>query len=208
LEQFNNTVVLGGLDLSRTGDLTAFTTFLFDKKNKKIVAETMYWATQKYVDNVVKVPMKLWVAMGYVRVSGNELIDYHDILDYIVENHTKRGWWYMFINYDSYSAQYLIKELASIGYAEDIVLKATPQGAKTLSVPMQEMEGNLREKILCYQNNPVTAWCLSNAELEKDRNGNYLLRKGNYERKVDGVSTMLNCYVSLIPNKEYFFAED
>ena len=208
LDQFKDTVVLGGFDLSRTNDLTAFTTLLFDKKNKKIIAETMYWVTQKYVDKTNKVPFKTWIEDGYARISGDELINYHDVSQYVYDNYINRGWKYQFINYDSYSAQYLIEELAGMGYAKEYVLKATQQGFKTLSIPMQELEANLKEKIVIYQNNPVTAWCFSNVELEVDRNGNYMPKKGSYERKIDGVATILNCYVSYCQNKEYFMAEE
>lgn len=204
LTQFNNSIVVGGFDLSRTGDLTAFTTLLFDKKNKKIIAETMYWCTRKYAERMTKVPLRLWINQGYIRESGDELIDYRDIVDYVKENYEKRGWQYMYINYDAYSAGYLVNDLEALGYSKKYVLIATPQGSKTLSIPMQEVEANVKQKLLVYQNNPVTKWCWSNCELEQDRNGNYMLKKGAYERKIDGVATILNAYVSYIPNKEYF----
>lgn len=204
LSKFENSVVVGGFDLSRTNDLTAFTILLFDIEKDKIIAQTMYWATQKYIDKIKKVPMKLWVQQGYVRVSGQELINYTDIVDYVSEVINLHGWRFLYINYDSYSAAYLINDLEKLGFSREHVLKATPQGAKTLSIPMQEVEADLKIGRLMYQNNPVTKWCLSNVELEKDRNGNYMPRKGSYERKIDGVATILNCYVGYLSNKTYF----
>lgn len=204
LEQFRNQIVIGGFDLSRIGDLTAFTTLLFDKVKKKVIAHTMYWATRKYAENVKKVPFNLWIEQGYVRLSGTELIDYRDIVDYMTEVTEKWGWRYMFIQYDPYSAGYLINDLEAIGYSKEHVLKKTYQGYKTLSVPIQEVGANMKENILSYQNNPVTKWCFSNANLTKDKNDNYLLTKGSYQRKIDGVATILNCYVGYIPHKEFF----
>jgi len=208
LEQFKDSIVLGGFDLSRTGDMTAVTTLLFDTKNKKVIAETMYWITQKYLDSATKVPLKKWVEREFIRVSGNELINYHDIADYIIGNYEKYGWKYQYINYDSYSAQYLIEELSQMGYSKDHILIPTIQGFKTLSIPMQEVEADVKEKRLCYQNNPVTKWCFSNVELEKDRNGNYMPKKGSYERKIDGVATIINAYVSYCKYKEYFIEDE
>ena len=207
LSQFDNSIVLGGIDLSRTGDMTAVTTLLFDIKNKKVIAETMYWITQKYLESTTKVPLKKWVERGLIRLSGKELINYHDIADYIFSNYDKRGWRYQYINYDSYSAQYLIEELSQMGYSKDHILIPTIQGFKTLSIPMQEVDADLKEKRLVYQNNPVTKWCFSNGEREKDRNGNYMLKKGSYERKIDGAATIINAYVSYCKYKE-FFLED
>lgn len=210
LKRFDNTIVLGGFDLSRTNDITAFTTLLFDKEKHRPIAITMYWVTAKFLEeqrtNGSKVPWGAWLDRGLIRISGNELIDYHDVANYVASNFKTRGWMYQYINYDSYSAQYLIEELASMGYSKDYCLIATPQGAKTLSIPMQTLEAHLKEKILCYQDNPVTKWMFSNVELEQDRNGNYMPKKASdkRERKIDGVATILNCYVSLCQNMDYY----
>lgn len=210
LKKFDNTIVLGGFDLSRTNDITAFTTLLFDKEKHRPIAITMYWVTAKFLEeqrtNGSKVPWGAWLDRGLIRISGNELIDYHDVANYVASNFKTRGWMYQYINYDSYSAQYLIEELASMGYSKDYCLIATPQGAKTLSIPMQTLEAHLKEKILCYQDNPVTKWMFSNVELEQDRNGNYMPKKASdkRERKIDGVATILNCYVSLCQNIDYY----
>lgn len=210
LKQFNNSIVIGGFDLSRTGDMTAFTTLLFDKDKNKIIANTMYWTTEKFLKeqeiNNSKVPWKAWIERGLIRVSGKELIDYRDIAEYVISNFKEHGWMYNKINYDSYSAQYLIQELEQIGYSKEECLIPTHQGAKTLSIPIQTLEAHLKDKTLCYQNNPITKWCLSNVELEQDRNGNYMPKKAtdNRLRKIDGVATILNCYVSLCENIDYY----
>lgn len=214
LTKFDNTVCLGGFDLSRTGDMTAFTTLLFDKDKHRPIAITMYWITSDFLnkqleDRSCKVPWQAWIDRGLVRISGKNLIDYHDVANYVIGNFTAHGYMYQFINYDAYSAQYLVEELASMGYAKDLCLKPTHQGYKTLSVPMQTLEAHLKSKKICYQNNPVTKWCLSNVELVQDRNGNYMPQKNqnNLNRKIDGVATILNCYVSLCENMQYFLEE-
>jgi len=207
ISKFKDPVVIGGFDLSRTGDMTAFTTLLFDKETHKIIADTMYWVTQKYVDSAKKVPFTRWIADGYVRISGDELINYHDITEYVMEK-VELGYIYQFINYDRWSAGYLVNELESLGFAKKYCLIATAQGAQTLSVPMQELEADMKMKKIIYQNNPVTKWCLSNVELEEDRNGNYMPIKGSRQQKIDGVATILNCYVSYIENTNYLWGDD
>ena len=212
LQKFDNTIVLGGLDLSRTGDMTSFTTLLFDKEAHRPIAITMYWITARFLEEQrkknSKVPWQAWVDRGLVRISGVELIDYHDVANYVASNFKQHGWMYRHINYDRYSAQYLIQELVSMGYAEGYCLIPTAQGAQTLSIPMQTLEAHLIAKTICYQNNPVTKWCLSNAQLEQDRNGNYMLKKlgENRDKKVDGVATILNTYVSLCANIDYYLS--
>jgi phage terminase large subunit-like protein len=118
----------------------------------------------------------------------------------------KYGWYYDKINYDSYSAGYLVDELASMGFSRDRCQIATPQGYKTLSVPMQEMQALLKEKKLVYQNNPVTKWMFSNIELEQDRNGNQMPKKAGEKlaNKIDGPATILNCLVSYCAAKSNY----
>ncbi len=213
LSTFDNSICIGGFDLSRTGDMTAFTTLLFDKVNKKVIADTMYWVTAQFLreqeQQNSKVPWRAWLDRGLVRISGDNIIDYHDISNYVSHNFHTHGYTYVKINYDSYSAQYLVQELELMGYMKDYCLVATPQGAKTLSVPMQTLEAHLKNKTISYQNNPITKWCLSNVELEQDRNGNYMPKKvkDKRNRKIDGVATILNCYVSLCENIDYYLGE-
>ena len=211
LEQFRDSWVIGGFDLSRTGDMTSFTTLLPDKIKKKFVAITMYWITAKFyneriADKKNKIPWQAWVGRGLVRISGTELINYHDIANYVNDNFRDNGWMYQFIHYDSYSAGYLIEEFVQMGYQRETCLISTPQGFKTLSVPMQLLAAHLKEKTLIYQNNPVTKWCFTNIELETDRNGNWMPKKLNdqRERKIDGAATILNCYVALSKNVDNY----
>lgn len=216
LEQFKNTIVLGSFDLSRTTDMTAVNTLLFDRKKKRPIAITMYWITQKFLDDQKRpdqsgnfIPWDAWIERGLVRISGTNAIDYHDIANYIVSNHKKYGWIYQFINYDSWSANYLIEELSAMGFARDSCLIPTPQGFKTLSVPMQTLETDLKEKFLCYQNNDVTKWCFTNVEMVADRNGNIMPKKVNDQkhRKIDGMAAILNTYVSFCANRDYYLEQ-
>lgn len=207
LRALDNSIVIGGYDLSRTSDLTAFSTLLFDQVNKKIVALTMYWITADFLNSPEakesKVPWQAWIDRGLIRISGEHLIDYHDVANYVISTFQKYGWCYNKIQYDSYSAGYLVDELASMGFSKNGCQEATPQGFKTLSIPMQEMEALLKSKKLVYQNNPVTKWMLSNIELEQDRNGNLMPKKMGEKRanKIDGPATILNALVEYCRNK-------
>jgi len=216
LRKFDNTVVLGSYDLSRTQDMTAVNTLLFDKERKKPIAITMYWVTQEFLDAQKRpdqagnyVPWDAWIERGLVRVSGTNAIDYHDIANYILSNHKKYGWIYQYINYDAWSAVYLVEELAAMGFSKEECQIPTQQGYKTLSVPMQTLQTDLKEKVLCYQNNDVTKWCFTNVEMVQDRNGNIMPKKVNDQRhrKIDGMAAILNTYVSFCQNRDYYLGK-
>lgn len=208
LRKYDNTLVLGGFDLSRTNDLTAYVTLLFDKVKHRIIAIPMFWITASYLQSESetnsKIPWKQWISRGYIRISGSEIIDYHDVANYVASQFKTHGWMYNFINYDSYSSSSLVHELADMGYAEDYCLKSTQQGFKTLSIPMQTVAAHLKEKILCYQNNPVLKWMFSNVVLVQDRNGNFMPDKSKPKRKIDGVAALLDCYVALCEQIDYY----
>ena len=204
IDEIKNKTAIGGFDLSQTGDLTAFTTMLFN--NGKIVCDTMYWVTNDFMkqqEKQHKVPFRKWFDMGLLRISGQNKIDYHDIAEYVMEQYNK-GIFFQKIMYDAWSATYLIDEISNFGYTKGKSLIPVRQGAQTLSIPMQMLEGLLKDKKLIYQNNPITKWCFSNAVLIKDRNGNWMIDKSNRDRKIDGCATILNCLVDLNENYEFY----
>lgn len=211
LKKFDNSIVIGGYDLSRTGDLTAFTTLVFDPERCKVIALTQYWVTMKFLESEVakasKVPWNAWIDRGLVRVSDmGGLINYHDIANYLLEMFQKHGWTYAKICYDSYSAPYLVKEIHDFGWSEDMCQEAVAQGFKTLSIPMQEMKAMLASKVLVYQNNPVTKWMLANIQLVVDRNGNLMPKKAEDGRgnKIDGPATILDALVEFCRNRSSY----
>lgn len=46
------------------------------------------------------------------------------------------------------------------------------QGAKTMSNPMKQLQADLEEKRVNYNNNPVLKWCLTNTAIKRDENDN------------------------------------
>lgn len=206
MERFKNSVAIGGYDLSKTGDMTSFTTLLFDREKKMIVAVTMYWVTRAFVDSEqakrAKVPFDAWIDRGLVRISGDTEIDYHDVAQYVYSMFEKNGICYDYICYDPWSATYLTTELEALGYSREGCQLPVRQGFQSLSIPMQKFESLLKMKRLTHLKNPVTKWCLSNVELVMDRNGNMMPKKVNDDpaMKIDGFATILNCLYSYVQN--------
>lgn len=210
LKELDYSTAIGGYDLSRTGDVTAFTTLLFDQEKNKVIALTMYWITSAFLESDIckasKVPWQAWIERGLVRISGKNRIDYHDIANYLLELFNKHGYEYAKIQYDAWSAGYLINEISTLGWVDGMCQEATQQGFKTLSIPMQELVALLKEKKLVYQNNPVTKWMFANIELVEDRNGNWMPKKAddNKGNKIDGPATILNALVEFCRNRSTY----
>ena len=103
----------------------------------------------------------------------------------------------LFVGYDSWGSQYWIEEMQDYGFQMDQVI----QGAKTMSNPMKELEADLKEKKVNYNNNPILKWCLLNTSIDVDKNDNIRPVKGKKtKQRIDGAVSLIDAYVSLIRN--------
>ena len=72
------------------------------------------------------------------------------------------------------------------------------QGAKTLSNPMKQLEADLIDKKVNYNNNPILKWCLTNTAVKRDDNDNIRPVKGKQQRaRIDGTVSLIIAYVVL-----------
>ena len=75
------------------------------------------------------------------------------------------------------------------------------QGAKTLSNPMKQLEADLIEKNVIYNNNPILKWCLCNTAVKRDENDNIRPVKGQKQRaRIDGTVSLIRAYCVLLDN--------
>lgn len=207
LKKYEGAVVIGGLDLSRVNDLTAFNTLIVDNDSGKKIAITKYWCTQKWYNKVLeanKLPVDIWLKKGFISIAGHGIIDYKQIVEYILGMINEHGFTYQYIGYDPYSAPMLIQELASEGFSEKYCLNKVYQGYNTLSIPLQVLENDMKKDDLIYQNNPITKWNFLNADIVMDDHQNIKVDKSSSDRKIDGVIAIANCYVEYLRNKGVF----
>lgn len=212
IEQFKGYDAIGGFDLSLTNDLTSFSTLIYDDKKREYCVETMFWISSSFYGKVVQDPRmgnvwRLWVEQGYIRVAGVNSIDHKEIVRYVCEMVEKHKLCYRWIYYDAYAARYLVTDLNNEGFREGACLIRCQQGSKTLSVPFQRLDAELRAKHVNYNNNPVVKWCLTNVAVEEDvRNKNLLPCKAGHNnmRKIDGFATMLNAFVGAVEHYNEF----
>lgn len=91
-------------------------------------------------------------------------------------------------------SQYWIEEMQGTGFEMVKVI----QGAKTMSNPMKELEADLKEKNVIYNNNPILKWCLLNTAIEVDKNENIRPIKGrNSKQRIDGAVSLIDAYCVL-----------
>ena len=76
------------------------------------------------------------------------------------------------------------------------------QGVYTLSEPMKQLEADIRNHALNYDNNPIIKWCLANTQAKVDINENIQLSKLNSRlKRIDGIMATIIAYATLSRHK-------
>jgi phage terminase large subunit-like protein len=204
IEQFRNCYAIGGADLSVTTDLSCATLLMVDKDTQKRFIHQMYWLPRDSFEKRVqmdKIPYDKWLEQGLLRLCNGNSINYGDITAWFLEMLNNYGITPLWIYYDSYSAKYWVEEMEQHGFK----MVRCIQGAKTLSLPMQQMGADLQAKKINYNNSPILKWCLTNTGIETDRNGNIVPVKNQAAKmRIDGTASMLDAYVGLFEHYEEF----
>ena len=200
-QEWKDCYCIGGVDLSSTTDLTCAT--LLGVKKGKIYVKQMYWIPTNSLEKKViddKIPYDKWLKNGWLRLSGDSKIDYHDITKWFleeVENNDLRPLW---VGYDSWSATFWKDEMLSLGF--DMV--EVRQGFKTESAPLKQMKADLMDKKINYNNNPITKWNLSNVAIKKDDNENIMITKEKSRQRIDGVASLMDAYVIYVNKQQEY----
>ena len=204
IKDFAGTYAIGGADLSITTDLSCATLLFVDPDTEQRYVHQMYWLPQDSLQKRVqedKIPYDKWHEQGYLRLCSGNTIDYSDITDWFLEMLNEYDITPLWIYYDNYSARYWVDEMEAYGFK----MVRTQQGARTLSLPMQNMGADLQKKKINYNNHPILKWCLTNTGIETDRNGNIVpIKSQSPKRRIDGTASLLDAYVGLFDNFEQF----
>lgn len=204
IKDFAGTYAIGGADLSITTDLSCATLLFIDPETEQRYVHQMYWLPHDNIQKRVqedKIPYDKWHEQGYLRLCSGNTIDYSDITDWFLEMLNEYDITPLWIYYDNYSARYWVDEMEAYGFK----MVRTQQGARTLSLPMQNMGADLQKKKINYNNHPILKWCLTNTGIETDRNGNIVpIKNQSPKRRIDGTASLLDAYVGLFDNFEQF----
>lgn len=204
IEDFKNCYAIGGADLSITTDLTCATLLLMNKETQKRYIHQMYWLPADNFNQRVKlekIPYDKWLQRGLLRLCNGNSINYSDVTSWFMEMLNKYGITPLWIYYDSYSARYWVDEMEQNGFK----MVRCIQGAKTLSLPMQQLGADLKAKKINYNNSPILKWCLTNTGVQEDRNGNIVpIKNQSAKQRIDGVASMLDSYVGLYEHFEEY----
>ena len=141
LEDLKNHYCLGGIDLSQTVDLCSAT--ILTEKDGIIWTHSHFWLPgERLVEATQRdgIPYQLMIERGFLSLSGDEFIDYHDVYNWFVRLVKEYKIFPLQIGYDRYSAQYLVQDLEKASFHMESVF----QGWNLTGIE-DTFEGMLRE---------------------------------------------------------------
>lgn len=198
LTKLNARYGIGGVDLSRTTDLTCATVLFKVRGDKIIYVKQMYWLPEDIFEERIKddrIPYDKWKEQGLLRLSQGNKVHHGDVTDWFLEVQNDHDIYLFKVGYDDWSSTYFVKDMAA-NFGADTMDRVI-QGKKTLSTPMHSLGADLASKQINYDNNPILKWCMSNTTIEVDKNGNIQPDKGkNKKKRIDGLASLLDAYVS------------
>lgn len=199
--EWKDSYVIGGADLSSTTDLTCAS--ILGVVKGKLRVKQMYWIPtnsleKKIVDD--KIPYDKWLKNGWLRLSGDSKIDYHDVTLWFLEQVEQFDLRPLWVGYDSWNANFWCDEMKSNGF--DMV--EVRQGYKTESAPLKQMKADLMDKKINYNNNPILKWNLSNVVVKTDDNENIMLSKEKARQRIDGAASLMDAYVIYVNKQQEY----
>lgn len=221
----------GGLDLSRTRDLSAFTlSWLLDAKKDqwRFASKTWFWTPEDTIHERSKqdrAPYDLWAKQGYIEAVSGPRINYRWVADALA------GLCAVYdpqlIGCDQYGLENLKEQLDDMGAKLPIIVHpqgyqrrildkkddACPipnldtDGAEGVALWMPDsinkLEAALLEGRIVIEPNPVLTMCAASIVYAQNRTGHRMFDKDKATNRIDGmVSLAMSIGVATIPMKK------
>lgn len=196
IEDLRDSYAIGGVDLSSTIDLTCATLIIL-KNDKKYIIQQYFIPKDKLEFKIIddKIPYDKWVQRGLVTICEGAKVNYKDVTKWFIKMNQEYEISPLCIGYDPWGSIAWVDEMKDVGFE----MVEVRQGAKTMSNPMKQLEADLIEKKVNYNNNPVLKWCLCNTAVKRDENDNIRPVKGQKQRaRIDGTVSLITAYCVLL----------
>lgn len=153
LEDFKGCYCVGGIDLSRTTDLTA-ASIVINRDGINHIFTRFYMPQKRYevAINEDNTPYNIYRDRGFLVISGENQVDYKDVYNWFIELVKVYKIKPLKIGYDRYSANYLVEDLKTAGFHTDDVYQGT-----NLTPVLHEFEGNLKDGLFDFGDNSMLA---------------------------------------------------
>lgn len=141
LEDFRGCYCVGGIDLSRTTDLTACTAIV-EKNGRLYVFARFFLPAEKVEEATARdgLPYAAYIQRGILKPSGDNFVDYKDCFEWFRGLVDEYQIYPLKVGYDRYTAQYLVQDMAKYGFHMDDVFQGY-----NLTPVIRETEGLIKD---------------------------------------------------------------
>ena len=174
----------GGLDLSSTTDITAFSlVFPPTESDDRYYVLPFFWIPEENMAaRVLKdhVPYDLWERQGRIITTEGNVIHYGFIerfIEKLGEKYNIRE-----IAFDRWGAVQMTQDLDGMGFT----VVPFGQGFSSMSPPTKELMNLVLSGRLAHDGNPVLRWMMDNVCVRTDPAGNVKMDKAKSTEKIDG----------------------
>ena len=189
LEDFRNCYCVGGIDLSKTTDLTACSVII-ERDGRLNVFSKFFMPAAKIAENSERdnVPYMAYVERGLLVPSGENFVDYKDCFNYFRTLIEKYQIYPLKVGYDRYSASYLVQDMKQYGFHMDDVYQGY-----NLTPVIQECEGLINDQVINIGDNDLLKIHLLDTALQRDAlTGRCRPIKVNTVAHIDGAAALLD----------------
>ena len=187
----------GGLDLSTTTDLTAFT-LLFPPQPGLDTWVTLFqaWRPMDGVEDAERrdhVPYRDWARAGFLELCEGDMIDFIQVEEAVVQ--AALQYQLEMLGVDPYLSRTLTQRLTERG----LNVVEIPQTMPSLSPAMKELERLIRLHLMLHVHNTCARWCFGNVRCAVDGNENMKPMKNRSIGRIDiTVSWIISMAVALV----------
>lgn len=189
LEDFRGCYCVGGIDLSRTTDLTACTAIV-EKNGRLYVFAKFFLPAEKIEEATARdgLPYAAYIQRGILKPSGDNFVDYKDCFEWFRGLVDEYQIYPLKVGYDRYTAQYLVQDMAKYGFHMDDVFQGY-----NLTPVIRETEGLIKDgAVYIGDNDLLKAHLLDMALKTEAESGRCKPVKMSANAHIDGGAALLD----------------
>lgn len=196
LEDFRGSLILGGVDMSETTDMTSAKALVMRAGDKRKYIIQHYWIPESKLtsadDREAGAKYKEWAKAGILTICEGNDIDLSQVADWYYMLYKQYGLRLFKCGYDVKFSKDFLKRMDEYGFECELVY----QSKQVLSNAMKLVEADFKAQLINYNNNDIDKWCLGNAAVEVDNAGNCqaVKIKGQPAKRIDGAVTFIIAY--------------
>lgn len=180
---------VGGVDLSQTTDLTSACVVIEEKG--KLLVFSHFWMPEARLDNGTEedgVPYRQMIQRGFLSLSGENYVDYHDIYNWFVRFVEEMEILPLVIGYDKWSARFFVDDCIRYGFHMSDVRQGT-----NLTPVIKELDGLIKDGTMMFGDNALLHAHILNSALKTDEeSGKCKLVKIAKTARIDGMAALLD----------------